>query len=371
MTMKRRSFLLKAGTGTAAAGLLVGCGGTASQPGQAPAVQTNPRITWRLASSFPRSLDTIYGVAETMAARVSELTDGRFTIRSYPGGEIVPSLQVLDTIQQGTVQMGHTAGYYFKGKNQALAFDCTVPFGLTARQQNAWLYQGGGLDLMRKVYADFNCINFPGGNTGIQMGGWFRNEVNSLNDMKTLKMRIPGLGGEVMSRMGATVQVLAGGDIFPALERGAIDATEWVGPYDDEKLGFFKVAKYYYYPGWWEPGPNLSFLVNRTAWDKLPAQYQHAIAVASAEASGAMLANYDAKNPPALKRLLAQGVQMRPFANDIMKQAQKVSFDLMEELSAADATYAEIHKAWKTFREDSYQWFATAEASYAAFASGN
>jgi len=366
--MERRNFLMKAGAGAAAAGMLAGCGAGPGGDSGAPAVRTNPRVIWRLASSFPRSLDTIFGAAEAFGERVSELTDGRFMVRSYPAGELVPGLQVMDAVQQGTVQIGHTASYYFKGKNPALSFDAAVPFGLSARQQNAWLYVGGGIELMRELFADFNIIQFPGGNTGMQMGGWFRREINSAADIKGLKMRIPGLGGEVMNRLGATVQVLAGGDIFPALERGAIDATEWVGPYDDEKLGFHKIAKYYYYPGWWEPGPNLSFFINRSSWDELPKAYQDAVAVASAEANERMLSTYDAKNPPALARLLAQGVEMRRFSDDVMAAARRTSFELMEEQSAADPAYAKVFTAWKKFREDSYRWFATAEAAYAAFA---
>ena len=243
--MERRDFIRKASGTAVGAAFVGGCSGQSSG-GTASA---RPRIRWRLASSFPRSLDTIFGASEVMANRVEELTGGQFSIRVYPAGEIVPGLQVLDGVQQNNVDMGHSAGYYYIGKNPALVFDTAVPFGLTARQQVAWM-KAGGLDLMREVYADFNIINFPGGNTGTQMGGWFRNPVNSLEELKGLKMRIPGLGGKVMSRLGVTVQVLAGGDIYPALERGAIDATEWVGPYDDQKLGFHKVAKNYYYPGW-------------------------------------------------------------------------------------------------------------------------
>ena len=367
--MKRRNFLIKAAAGATVAGTLAGCGGNSTgKMGEAPAVQTNPKVMWRLTSSFPRSLDTIYGAADIFSERVKELTGGRFTIRAYPAGEIVPGLQVLDAVQQGSVQMGHTASYYYKGKNPSLAFDCTVPFGLTARQQNAWLYDGGGLQMMREVFSDFNIINLPGGNTGTQMGGWFRRQLGSKADLNGLKMRIPGLGGEVMSRLGVTVQVLPGGDIFPALERGAIDATEWVGPYDDEKLGFHKVAKYYYYPGWWEPGPSLSFLINKDAWSKLPTAYQQAVEASAAEANERMLSIYDARNPPALTRLLAEGVEMRPFSDDIMEAARQTSFELMNELATADAGYAKIFTAWKKFRDESYRWFATAEAAYAAFA---
>ncbi len=366
----RRDFLWKAASGLTAAALVThGCGSSSpnSHANEGPAVHTSPKVMWRLASSFPRALDTIYGVSDTLAKRVSELTNGQFTIRPYPQGELVPAMEVLDAVQQGTVQMGHTASYYYKGKNPVLAFDCAVPFGLTARQQNAWLVEGGGLELMRDVFADFNIVNYPGGNTGMQMGGWFRRELNNVADINGLKMRIPGLGGEVMSRMGATVQVLAGGDIFPALERGAIDATEWVGPYDDEKLGFYKVAKYYYYPGWWEPGPSLSFMVNQNALAKLPAHYRAVLEVAMAEANHEMLINYDAKNPPALRRLLEAGAELRPFAEDIMNLARKTSVDLMEELAGKDAVYRKVYDQWSAFRNDSYRWFNTAENEYAAY----
>jgi len=365
--MERRKFLTRAGAG-AALGLTAACSSRQSALEGAPAVQTSPEVTWRLASSFPRSLDTIFGAAEVMAERVSQLTEGRFTIHVYPGGELLPALQVLDAVQKSTVQIGHTVSYYYKGKNPSLCFDSAVPFGLTARQQNSWLYYGGGLEAMRKIYADFGIINFPGGNTGIQMGGWFRNEIGSLADINNLKMRIPGLGGEIMNAMGATVQQLAGGDIYPALERGAIDATEWVGPHDDEKLGFYKVAKYYYYPGWWEPGPTVSFLINREAWDKLPVRYQQAIEVASAEVNLSMLAEYDARNAPALARLLDKGVQLRPFPDDVMREAKRLTDELMDSMAADDAGYREVYDAWKKFRAESTRWFASAETTYAAFA---
>ena len=367
--MERRKFIAQVGAG-AALGMTAACGSSQTALEGAPAVQTAPRVNWRLASSFPRSLDTIYGGAETLANRVKELTEGRFNIRIYPGGEIAPALAVLDTVQKGAVQIGHTASYYYKGKHPALSFDCAIPFGLTSRQQMAWTYHGGGLEIMRKVFAEFNMLHLPGGNTGCQMGGWFRNEMNSLADVKSLKMRIPGLGGEVLSEMGATVQVLGGGDIYPALERGAIDATEWVGPYDDEKLGFYKVAKNYYYPGWWEPGPSLSFLINKDAWDKLPKLYQEALEVAAAEANVEMLAKYDAKNPPALTRLLSQGVNMKPFPKDIMTEARKVTLDLMSQLVAKNPLYKEVYDNWSKFKEESDRWMGTAEFAYAQFMHG-
>jgi TRAP-type mannitol/chloroaromatic compound transport system substrate-binding protein len=355
--MKRRDFLKKAGIGVAAS--------AAFGPVFA---QASPTVRWRLASSFPKSLDTIYGAAEVLAERVSALTEGKFQIRPYQAGEIVPGLQVMDAVQQGTVEAGHTASYYYVGKAPALAFDTGVPFGLTARQMNAWMYAAGGIELFRSIYADFGIIQFPGGNTGVQMGGWFRKEIKGLADLKGLKMRIPGPGGQVMSRLGVVPQVLAGGEIYPALERGVVDAAEWVGPYDDEKLGFYKVAKYYYYPGWHEPGSMLSFYVNLKEWQKLPKEYQQAFEVAAAEANLVMLAKYDQLNVPALQRLLKAGVRLRKWPAEVMKAAQKAAFDWYEEEAAKDATYRKVYAAFKKFREEQYRWFAVAELGYEQFA---
>jgi TRAP-type mannitol/chloroaromatic compound transport system substrate-binding protein len=330
-------------------------------------VHAGKRVLWRLASSFPRGLDTLYGNAETLAARLDALSGGRFHVRCYPAGEIVPGLQVLDAVQQNTVQIGHTAGYYYTGKNPALAFESGIPFGLTARQQAAWLYQQGGLELMRGLFADFGVINFPSGSTGAQMGGWFKRRVETLGDLNGLKMRIPGLGGQVMSRLGVTVQVLAGGDIYPALERGAIDATEWVGPYDDEKLGLHRVADHYYYPGWWEPGSTLAFYVNRRSWDGLPADYREMFRSAASEAALLMTSRYDALNPPALARLLEQGVRLRRFSDEILDAALRASFELYDEQAAADPGYRRVYESWTAAREDAYRWFGTAESAFAAF----
>ncbi|MFT5141652.1 MAG: TRAP-type mannitol/chloroaromatic compound transport system substrate-binding protein [Rhodothermales bacterium] len=364
--MKRRKFIKSGAVLSAGGALVAGCG--SSESGGAAAVVTQPRVSWRLASTFPRSLDTIYGAAETLANRVSELTDGRFTIRVFPAGELVPFDQVLESVQKATIQMGHAASYYFTGLNPALAFDCTVPFGMNARQYNAWFYHGEGKDLLRGLFSDFNIINFPGGNTGVQMGGWFRREIGSVSDLRGLTMRIPGMGGRVMDRLGVTAQVLAGGDIYPALERGVIDATEWSGPYDDEKLGFYKVAPYYYYPGWWEPGPNLSFYVNAQAWATLPSDYQAAIAAAAAEANVDMMSDYDAKNPPAMERLLNNGVQLRQFSADIMAAAWEASGDLLAEEAAADANYRTIMDSYQKFKNLSNRWLGTSELSYTDFA---
>lgn len=361
--MERRDFIKAAAV--AGSGLAAGCGG---EEGSGPAVQTHEIVRWRLASSYPRSLDTLYGTAETLSERVAGLTGGKFDIRTSPAGELVPATEVLGAVQNGTVQMGHSASYYYVGHNPAFAFDTCVPFGLTARQQTAWLRYGGGLELMRELYSDFGIISFLGGNTGAQMGGWFRRPVDTLQDLRGLKMRIPGLGGEVMSELGVTVQLMAGGEIYQALDRGALDAAEWVGPYDDVKLGFHEIADYYYYPGWWEPGPNVSFIVNRRAWDQLPKLYQDALETATAEAGIRMLAHYDARNQQALQEITNAGVELREFPTDMMREAERISLDLMESRAAEDATYRKVYDSFRAFREDSFRWFGTAEHDYATFA---
>ena len=367
--MKRRDFLKKASLGGAAAASLA-CTPSAN-PNSGPAVTKGQKIRWRLASSFPRALDTIFGCAEVFADRLRAMTEGQFDIRVHPAGELVPGLEVMDAVQQGTAQVGHTCSYYYTGKNPALAFDTCVPFGLNARQQTAWLLEAGGLKLIHELFSDFGIITFPGGNTGTQMGGWFKKELVSAADLKGLKMRIPGMGGKVMSRLGANVQVIAGGEIYPALERGAIDATEWVGPYDDEKLGFYKVAKNYYYPGWWEPGPSLSFYVNKKAWDGLPASYQAAFQQAAMASGMTMQNRYDAQNPPALKRLLNQGVQLRPFPADLMAAAQTESLAMLEDEAAKEKGYRKVYDHWKKYRTETFDWFGKAELAYANAAFGN
>src|SRR5215472_1395707 len=272
--MKRRDFLKISATGAAMSAVA------------SPAIaQSSPEIKWRMTSSFPKSLDTIYGASEVFAKYVADMTDNRFQIQVFAGGEIVPGLQALDATSNGTVEMSHTVSYYYVGKDPTFAIYASVPFGLNARQQNSWWYQGGGMELGNEFFKKFSVIGFPCGNTGTQMGGWFRKEIKTVADLSGLKFRIGGIAGQVLQKVGVVPQQLAGGDIYPALEKGTIDGAEWVGPYDDEKLGFNKVAQYYYYPGWWEGGPMLMVLVNEKKWQKLPKIYQAAFKCACAEAN--------------------------------------------------------------------------------------
>jgi TRAP-type mannitol/chloroaromatic compound transport system substrate-binding protein len=360
--MQRRSFLKKAGLGLAA--------GAAAAPSivnaQAPAAGL-PTISWRMAGSWPKSLDTLFGGMEQIAKRVSAATGGKFTIKVFAAGEIVGGLQVLDAVQNGTVECGHTATYYYFGKDPTFALSCAVPFGPNSRQQNAWMYHGGGLELMREFYKGYNVMQFPAGNTGCQMGGWFRKEIKTVADLKGIKFRVSGYAGLALGKLGVVPQQLAGGDVYPALEKGTIDGAEWVGPYDDEKLGFYKVAKYYYYPGWWEGGPELDLLVNIKSWEALPKEYQAILEAACAEANISMLAKYDTLNPAALKRLIGNGVQLRPFSNEIMAACYKAANEVAAEISAKNANFKKIYEAMVKFRNEQVQWFSIAENRYDNF----
>jgi TRAP-type mannitol/chloroaromatic compound transport system substrate-binding protein len=327
-----------------------------------------PKIDWQMATSWPASLDTILGGAETFANRIKAMSGGQFTISPRTAGEIAPPLEVLNVVAQGAVPCGHTASYYYVGKSPVMGFGASLPFGLTPQQQNAWLYEGGGLAKLQEFYAKkFNVIQFPAGNTGAQMGGWFRKEITSVADLSGLKMRIPGLGGQVMSKLGVTVQTLPGGEIFQALQTGAIDAAEWVGPYDDEKLGLNKIAKFYYYPGWWEPGSTLEVQINLDEWKKLPPAYQEMVRTAAFEANLEMLSRYETRNNEALERLVKSGVQLRRYSDDIMAAAQKASFELYDEFAAKDADFKAIYADWKGFRDRAYAWNNLNQGSFEQF----
>src|SRR5690606_31577087 len=318
MPMKRRDFLKPASIGAAGAAATVA----------APYVhaQKEPTIRWRMTTSWPTSLGTLFGGAQDFCQRVRTLTNGKFNIRAYAAGEIVSGLGVLDAVQTGTVEMGHTASYYFIGKERTIAIDTALPFGMTTRMFQAWYYRGGGQELLNnEVFSAFNIVSFAGGNTNTQMGGWFRKEVPDLASLKGLKMRIPGFGGEILAQLGVNVQNLAAAEIYPALERGVIDAAEFVGPYDDEKLGLWQVAKYYYAPAWWEPSANFSIYVNKKEYEKLPDQFKEALRIAAADSNIRITAQYDYLNPIAMKKLLDRGVQLRSFSNDVMAAARKIA----------------------------------------------
>ncbi len=354
MTIKRRQFLATA----------AGVGATAIA---APAISQSPEIRWRLTASWPKSLDTLYGACEVFAKRVAEITDNKFQIQVFAAGEIVPALQVLDAVQNGTVELGNTATYYFWGKDPSLAFGTVVPFGLNARLMESWLRHGGGNELLQEVFTDFNCYGIPMGNTGVQMGGWFRKEINRVEDMRGLKFRIGGFAGKIISRLGVVPQLIAAGDLYPALEKGTIDAVEWIGPYDDEKLGFNKIARYYYYPAWWEGTGNGHTLVNLEKWNGLPARYQAALQVAARDAGHYITTKYDAVNPPALKRLLASGTQLRAFSREIMEASFDAAKKVYAETSAENPRFKKIYDNMIAFRGDGYFWWQVAETSYDSF----
>jgi TRAP-type mannitol/chloroaromatic compound transport system substrate-binding protein len=351
--MKRRQFIKAGGMGLAATAIA------------APAIaQSQPELNWRLASSFPKSLDTLFGAADYVAKRVAEATDNKFQIRTFASGEIVPGLQVLDAVQNGTVELGQTASYYYVGKDPTFSFDCTIPFGMNYRQMNAWFMHGGGLELMRDFFKDYNVYNIPAGNTGAQMGGWYSKEIKTVADLEGLKFRIAGLAGAILSKLGVVPQQIAGGDIYPALEKGTIDAAEWVGPYDDEKLGFNKVAKYYYYPGWWEGNAQISLYVNLAKWQTLPKSYQAILTAACAEADLWTVSKYDTDNVAALKRLVGAGTQLRPFSREILDACYKAAQEFYAETSAKNEKFKKVYEPWKKFLEEEHQWFRVQEQNF-------
>jgi TRAP-type mannitol/chloroaromatic compound transport system substrate-binding protein len=354
--MQRRSFVRNTGlAGVFAAGM-------------GPAiVHAQANVHWRLASSFPKSLDTLFGAADVLARKISDMSGGKFQVSTHAAGELMPAFGVVDGVQAATVEMAHTAPYYFFGKDPVFALGCAIPFGLNSRQMTAWMYEGNGLKLMREFYAAYNIVNFPAGNTGAQMGGWFRKEIKSVADMKGLKFRIGGFAGKVIERIGGVPQNIPGGEIYSALEKGTIDAAEWVGPYDDLKLGFNKVAPNYYYPGWWEGGPEIELYVNSKAYDSLTPDYKAMIETAAAYAHQDMQAKYDARNPQALKTLVGSGTKLFRFPKDVMDQSFKASMELYAELSASNPGWKKIYEDYSTFRRDVNLWFRFTEAAFDDF----
>jgi len=353
--MDRRSLIKNAGI----AGVLAA--------GAAPAVHAQAAIRWRLASSFPKSLDTIFGAADTFANMVKKMSGGKFEISVHAAGELMPAFGVVDGVQQGSIECAHTAPYYFFGKDDTFALGCAIPFGLNSRQMTAWIYQGNGLKLLREFYAKYNIINFAGGNTGAQMGGWYRKEIKGVEDLKGLKFRSGGFAGKVLGRMGVVPQNIPGGEIYQALEKGTIDGAEWVGPYDDQKLGFNKVAPFYYYPGWWEGGPQLDFFINTTAFNGLSAENKAIVEAAASHAHVEMQAKYDALNPTALKQLVANKTKVVPFPKEILDLAFKESMALYSEISAANPNFKKVYDDYSAFRKDQNLWFRFTEARFDSF----
>ncbi|MGH8741822.1 MAG: TRAP transporter substrate-binding protein [Burkholderiales bacterium] len=353
--MRRRDFLTKAGAGAALGATLAGGAGTAL-------AQSQP-VRWRMSTMWPKSLDTMYGSAELFARRVGEITGGSFTIQSTAAGEIVPPPQVFDAVQNGTIECGHVLSSFFFGKDAAIGFDAGMPFGLNARQQAAWMYYGGGLQALREVFGRFNIVQFPVGNVGVQMGGWYRKEIKTVADLRGLKFRIGGIGGAILAKMGAVPQQIPPGEIYTSLEKGLIDGAEWIGPYDDEKLGFNKVAKYYYTPGWWEGSAQCTLLVNRKAWEALAPAHKAAVECASAEQYMMMLAHYDAVHPNALKRLVGGGAQLRTFPKQVLDACYKATQQVLGDFAAKSPEFKKIYEPWQRFRNDQNLWFRVAEHS--------
>ena len=353
--MDRRSVIKHAGI----AGVLAA--------GAAPAVHAQAVIRWRLTSAFPKALDTIFGAADVFSKQVKAMSGGKFEISVHPSGELVGGFGQVDALQNGTVEMAHTAPYYYFGKDPTFALGCAIPFGLNSRQMTAWYQEGNGQKLMREFYNNFNIISFIGGNTGAQMGGWFRKEIKSVADLKGLKFRTGGFSGVIWEKIGGVAQSIPGGEIYTALEKGTIDAAEWVGPYDDEKLGFNKVAPFYAYPGYWEGGPQLDFFINTKAYNALSAENKAIIEAASAMAAMDMQAKYDARNPAALKRLVAGGTKLFRFPKEMIDTAFKASMDTYADLSSKNPAWKKVYEDYANFRRDQNVWFRFAEAGFDDF----
>ena len=347
--------------------LASGAVATAGFPAIAAAQKT---FNWKMTTTWPAGTPYYQsgpGSAEAFAKRVEAMSGGRIKIKVYAAGELVPAFEGFDACSAGIVEMNHGVSYYWAGKTFAAQYFATVPFGMSFMGHHAWLYHGGGIDLMNEFLSDKNLVAYPGGNTGTQMGGWFRNEINTVEDLKGLKFRVGGFAGKVLERLGVVPQQIAGGDIYPALEKGTIDGAEWVGPYDDEKLGFFKVAPYYYYPGWWEGGPTVHFMFGKKAFEELPKAYQSMLRSICQGVDADMLQKYDYKNPTAIKSLVAQGAQLRPFTPEVLDACFKAANEVYAEMSANNPAFKKIWESIKAFRSENYTWAQIAEYNYDTF----
>lgn len=373
--MKRRKFLRKASqvgigitAGIGTAGLLTACQGESAEDAVETSTNCEPTtetIHWKMVTTWPRDFPGLGTGANTLAESITRISGGRLQVKVYGGGELVPPFEIFDAVSSGTAQMGHGAAYYWKGKIPAAQYFAGVPFGLSAQEQNAWLYYGGGLDLWREVYAPHNLRPYPAGNTGVQMGGWFNKEINSIADLEGLKMRIPGLGGEVLKRAGGTPVNIPGAELFTALQTGTIDATEWVGPYNDLAFGLFRAAKYYYTPGWHEPGTTLEAFVNQNAYDALPEDLQHCVDIACQAANLDMLSEFMARNGTALKTLVQKHqVEVRQFPEEVINKMKLMTAEVLKDLANTDTDSARIHASWQAFAEQVQGWSDVSELPY-------
>lgn len=353
--MKRRDFIRQAGLAGLASGTALGA---------APAIAA-AKIRWKMVTTWPKNFPGLGTGANHLAKLIDEMSDGRIQVKVYGSNELVPPFEIFDAVSRGTAEMGHGAAYYWKGKSEAAQFFSAVPFGLTAQEMNGWLYHGGGMELWTEVYAPFGLVPTAAGNTGVQMGGWFNREINSLADLKGLKMRIPGLGGEVLHRLGGTPVSLSGGDIFTSLQSGAIDATEWVGPYNDLAFGLHKAAKYYYYPGWHEPGTTLECFINKKAFEALPKDLQSIVLNACKIANQDMLAEYTARNNAALHTLVNEHkVQLRRFPDEVISKLKAISDEVVAEIAKKDALSLKVYESFRAYRDQVVAWHDVSERAY-------
>ncbi|NOX37508.1 MAG: TRAP transporter substrate-binding protein [Calditrichaeota bacterium] len=366
--IKRRQFLGTLGKAVIWSSplLAMGCARQNEAPsGKAPAVITNKTFEWKMVTTWPPHFPALGEGAEHFARWVEDMSAGRLKIKVYGGGELVPPLQVFDAVSQGVAEMGHGASYYWAGKAPAAQFFAAVPFGMNAQQMHAWIDAGGGMELWRELYAQFNLVPFPGGNTGVQMGGWFNKEIHSLEDLKGLKMRIPGLGGKVIAKAGGSAILSAGGEIYTNLERGVIDATEWIGPYHDYLMGFHRIAKYYYYPGWHEPGTVTELICNKAAFEQLPTDLQHIIRVAAWRLNTWVLSEFESKNTEYLQKILAEGkVQIKKFPDDVLEKFRQLSQEVIQEVVEKDPFSKKVYQSFHQFQQRVGEWATVSEKMY-------
>ncbi len=345
--------------------LLAACGGGESADGTSVQVEKAKTYQWKLVTTWPKNYPGLGMAAENFAVMVDKMSAGRLKVKVYGATQLVPALEVFDAVSQGTAEMGHGAAYYWKGKTPTSPLFTSVPFGLNAQEMNGWLHYGGGMELWRELYASFNLVPLAAGNTGVQMAGWFNREINSLDDLKGLKMRIPGLGGEVMSRVGVEAVNIPGGELYTSMQTGVIDATEWVGPYNDLAFGFHQVAKYYYYPGWHEPGPTLELIVNKPAYESLPADLQAIVEAAARAVNQDMLDDYTARNNAALKELVnTHGVELRQLPDDVLAELNRVTDQVLDEIAESDPMFKKVYASQKAFKAEAMQYHKISEEAY-------